>query len=131
MSMFSRYPNRINQVTLKKGTLFTTTKSRRKKGRIDNIRTKQAGHAFACGYMRATFLGYLHTRRQDNSTAGGRRKPKACSWLEQALAPRRSRRPAPLFQEIILGIALLYISECGAATPARSGSRWKYLLSFF
>ena len=49
LSMFSRYPNRINQVTLKKGTPFTTTKSRRKKGRIENIRTKQAGHAFACG----------------------------------------------------------------------------------
>ena len=42
--MFSRYPNRINQVTPKKGTPFNTTKSRRKKGRIDNIRTK-AGRA--------------------------------------------------------------------------------------
>ena len=42
--MFSRYPNRINQVTPKKGTPFTTTKNRRKKGRIDNIRTK-AGRA--------------------------------------------------------------------------------------
>ena len=37
----------------------------------DDKGQKQAGHAFACGYMRATFLGYLHTRRQDYSTAGG------------------------------------------------------------
>ena len=37
----------------------------------DDKGQKQAGHAFACGYMRATFLGYLHTRRQDTSTAGG------------------------------------------------------------
>ena len=44
LSMFSRQPNRINQVTPKKGTPFTTTKNRRKKGRIDNIRTK-AGRA--------------------------------------------------------------------------------------
>ena len=66
--------------------------------------------------MRATFLGYLHTRRQDTSTAGGRRKPKACSWLEQALAPRRSRRPAPLFQGTESWNISFINPGCGAAT---------------
>lgn len=32
---------------------------------------------------------------EDISTASRRRKPTACSWLEQALAPRRSRGSAP------------------------------------
>ena len=70
LSMFSRYPNRINQVTPKRDTPFYTTEGRRKNGRIENIRTKQAGHAFACGKKKIISKALLTVKKPpDHLTA--------------------------------------------------------------
>jgi len=66
------------------------------------MQEKQAGHRFCIFVFERIFTSGKPERRYP--TAGGRRKPKACSWLEQALAPRRSRRPAPRILEKGFGI---------------------------